>query len=316
MLSRRLIRIKILQILYAYYTAESPSINKSEKELHHSLKRAYDLYYYLLILIVDIANYAENRIELGKVKRRPIHEDLHPNTRFINNPVIQQIFKNREISIYLAENKLSWINYPEMIKSLYATLQSEAYFQEYMATPDVTYVHEKDAIIKFYMQTLPAFESLYPNLEEQSIYWNDDAEFVLNMIVKTIEKFKEERPGGASVMPMFKNQDDQDFVKELFRKSILNQKEYEELIKLHTQNWDYERIAFMDILIMQLAVTEALHFPSIPTRVTLNEYIEISKFYSTEKSSVFINGILDKIFQTLKQDNKLNKQGRGLIGDI
>jgi N utilization substance protein B len=158
-------------------------------------------------------------------------------------------------------------------------------------------------------------EDLYMVLEEQSIYWNDDIEFVISMISKTLKRFNEYSDSDQRLMPMFKDQEDRDFAKDLFRKAIINHDELRELIKVHSQNWDIERIAFMDILIMQLAISELLYFPSIPTKVSLNEYIELSKFYSTEKSRNFINGILDKTLKDLKKSGKVIKTGRGLMGE-
>jgi N utilization substance protein B len=316
MLSRRLLRIKILQVIYAFFKASNATIQKSEKELFHSIKKSYDLYYYLFILILDIALYDDKKIQLAREKRVPSAADLNPNMNFVNNRVINQIRENNQISIYVAENKLNWQKSPELIKKIYNHLITMDFYKEYMAKKTLTFKDEKQLVIDFYSRLVPEFDDLHGVLEEQSIYWNDDLDFVLAMIVKTLGKFKEKNTGGASMMPMYKNEDDKDFVKKLFRKSILNFDENEKFIKEVTKNWDVERIAFMDILIMQLAITEVMEFPSIPTKVSLNEYIEISKYYSTEKSSIFINGILDKVFIKLKNENKINKQGRGLIGEI
>jgi N utilization substance protein B len=168
---------------------------------------------------------------------------------------------------------------------------------------------------KIFNNILLVSEELSDELEEQSIYWNDDIEFVISVIGKTMKKFNEQSDTSVSLMPMFKDEDDREFAKELFRKSILNHDELQQLIKVHSNNWDVERIAFMDILIMQLAIAEFLYFPSIPTKVTMNEYIELSKYYSTEKSRNFINGILDKTLKDLKKEGKIKKTGRGLVGE-
>jgi len=316
MLSRRLLRIKILQIIYAFFKASNTTIQKSEKELFHSIKKSYDLYYYLFILIVEIALYDDKKIQLAREKRVPSAADLNPNMNFVNNKVINQIRENNQVSIYIAENKLHWQNSPELIKKIHNCLINMDFFKDYKEKKDLNYKDEKQLVIDFYSRLIPEYEDLNGVLEEQSIYWNDDLDFVLAMILKTLGKFKDQNTGGASMMPMYKNDDDKTFVKTLFRKSILNFSENEKFIKEVTKNWDVERIAFMDILIMQMAITEVMEFPSIPTKVSLNEYIEISKFYSTEKSSFFINGILDKVFLKLKNENKIQKQGRGLIGEI
>jgi N utilization substance protein B len=179
-----------------------------------------------------------------------------------------------------------------------------------------SFLDDRKFVDKIFNQIILLAEDLYDVLEEMSIYWNDDVEFTVSMISKTLKKFNPHSGSDQNLLPMFKDQDDRDFAKDLLRKAIINQDELRELIKEHSKNWDLDRIAFMDILIMQLAAAEFLYFPSIPTKVTLNEYIELSKYYSTEKSRNFINGILDKTLKDLKTSGKINKAGRGLIGEV
>ncbi len=315
MISRRLLRIKIMQLLYAFFNSADNSINKYEKDLIFSINKTYDLYHYLLLLVVDIADYARSRIEIARQKRIPTYEDINPNSRFIDNRVINQIRINESLLHYLNSIKLSWVNYPEMIRKLYEEISRDDYFKEYMNKEECSYEEDKKLVIWIFSDIIQYFELLDQNLEDQSIFWNDEMEFVISNIIKTIKKFKESDGEHSSLLSLYKNEDDKEFVKKLFRKVALNHKEYRSLIEDYTKNWDVDRIAFLDILIMQMAVAEAIEFPSIPTKVTYNEYIEIAKFYSTDKSSVFINGILDKIFQHLKDTNKIVKQGRGLIGE-
>jgi N utilization substance protein B len=175
---------------------------------------------------------------------------------------------------------------------------------------------DKKLILDVYTAEIVNSEGLYQVLEEQSIYWNDEVEFVISMIAKTIKGFHPADGENASLMPLFKNDDDREFARDLFRKVILHKEEFSKLVESYTENWDVERIAFLDLLILEMAITEAVAFPSIPTRVTINEYLEIAKFYSTEKSSVFINGVLDKIFKHLKEEKRIVKMGRGLIGEV
>ena len=315
MISRRIIRTKVLQILYAYYTSTDKSLNNAEKELFLCLRKTYDLYFYLLALVIEIADYAEQRIEIRKNKHQPTEEDLRPNTKFISNIVIHQLRENRALKAYLNQQKLSWANHPELIKELYLFLIESDFYTEYLADKNQSFMDDRKFVDKVFNQIILVTEDLYEVLEEQSIYWNDDMEFTVSMISKTLKKFHPQTESDQALMPMFKDQDDRDFAKELLRKSILNHDELRNLIKEHSRNWDLERIAFMDILIMQLAITEFMHFPSIPTKVSMNEYIELSKFYSTEKSRNFINGILDKTLKDLKTSGKINKTGRGLIGE-
>lgn len=315
MISRRIIRTKVLQVLYAYYSSEEKSINKSEKELLFCINKSYDLYHYLMALVIDIADYTEKRIEIKRKKHQPTDEDLNPNTKFITNQVIQQLRSNRQLNAYLEQKKLSWGNSPELIKELYLIMIESELYKNYMADKNRSFLDDRKFIEKLFNKIILLTEDLYIVLEEQSIYWNDDVEFVISMITKTIKRFNELTDSDQRLMPLFKDEEDRDFTKNLIRKAIINHEELRESIKLHSKNWDVERIAFMDILIMQLAITEFLYFPGIPTKVSMNEYIELSKFYSTEKSRNFINGILDKALKDLKNSGKVSKVGRGLIGE-
>lgn len=315
MISRRIIRTKVLQVLYAYYSSEEKSINNTEKELFFCIQKAYDLYHYLFTVVIDIADYAENRIEIKRNKHQPTYEDLNPNTKFISNQVIHQLRNNRQLNTYLDQKKLNWKDHPELIKELYLLMTDSDIYKGYMNDSNRSYLDDRKFIEKLFNKVILVSEDLYNVLEEQSIYWNDDVEFVISMIIKTLKRFNELTDSEQRLMPMFKDQEDRDFAKDLLRKSILNHKDLRVLIKEHSKNWDVERIAFMDILIMQLAIAEFLYFPTIPTKVSLNEYIELSKYYSTEKSRNFINGILDKTLKDLKRTEKISKEGRGLIGE-
>ncbi|HZJ74321.1 MAG TPA: transcription antitermination factor NusB [Perlabentimonas sp.] len=315
MISRRLLRIKVLQILFAFYRGENDSLAKAEKELLHSIKKGYDMYQYLFLLLLEIQDYAEKRIDLARQKLMPTHEDLHPNMRFVENPVFQIIRENESIQDYLTYHRLSWVNYPELIKKLYQKITASAYYEKYMELESVDFTAHKQVLNAILNKELLNFEDFELSLEEQSIYWNDDLEFMVGMAVKTIKKFKEEQSPSIPVLPMFKDDEDEDFAKLLLRKVVVKHSENKEIIDSYTKNWDVDRIAGMDILIMEMALTEIIEFPSIPVKVSFNEYIEISKYYSTEQSSTFINGVLDKIITVYRSENKIQKQGRGLIGE-
>lgn len=316
MISRRLLRIKVLQVLYAYYKSDQKDLNKSEKELFFSINKAYDLFYYILLLAIEVVDYAESRIELAKNKRMPSYEDLHPNTRLITNKYIGQLRDNRQFKRYLETSGISWSNHPEFIKELYNLFIEHPEYQEYMDADGSDYNRDKKIIIRFFNDVVFPNESLHQILEEKSIYWNDDLEFVISMVIKTVKKFRSDSTEELELPDLFKNDEDREFVKKLFRKATVYREMSLELIEEKASNWDLERIAFMDVLIMQLAITEMIEFRSIPTKVTLNEFLEIAKFYSTEKSNTFINGVLDKIMQKLKDEKKIIKTGRGLIGEI
>ncbi|HKK61123.1 MAG TPA: transcription antitermination factor NusB [Bacteroidales bacterium] len=321
MISRRQLRIKALQILYAYYKTGSSDVAKAEKELLFSINKAYDLYHYIFVLIIDIANLAESRIELSKKKLKPTAEDLNPNTRFINSNLLEQIRNTEQLNRYINAKKLNWANYPELIKDLLTSIQKNEDYIAFMNSEKVNFSDEKKLLISILTNVVYPNESLESVLEEQSIYWTDDLEYIISMVIKTLKIYRENGSAHDPLLDLFKNPDnskipeDKQFVIDLLRKTILNKDSYTEFIKSNTKNWDLDRIAFMDILIMQMAICEFINFPSIPTKVTLNEYLEISKLYSTNKSSVFINGVLDKVVMQLRKQNMINKTGRGLIGE-
>jgi transcription antitermination protein NusB len=316
MISRRILRIKVMQALYAYYKHNGESsLKKSEQEMLFSINKTYDLYHYFFLLILDIADYASSRIELAKQKKIPSNEDLHPNTKFIDNKLIEQLRINSQLLNYLNAKKLSWINHTDLIKELYSKLIESTFYQKYMAEGSYTYKGDLDLVCNMFSELLGQHEPLYQVLEEQSIYWNDEGEFILGINIKTIKKFREDQGADAKLLSLYKSSEDQEFPKKLIRKVILNSAAYSELIKKYSKNWEVDRIAFMDILLMQMAIAEVIEFSSIPMKVTLNEYLELAKFYSTSRSNIFINGILDKVFAYLKENKQIKKTGRGLIGD-
>ncbi|TAJ10483.1 transcription antitermination factor NusB [Marinilabiliaceae bacterium JC017] len=313
MLSRRLLRVKIMQMVYAYYKKGENTIQQTEKELFHSISKSHELYHFLLLLLTEIHAFAENRIEFGKQKRRPNHEDLNPNTRFIDNQFLRQLISNAKLNRYVDQTGLSWANHPEIVKNLYNEVVDSQLYQEYMNSDLCGYEDDKRFVVKLFEKVIAPYEPLYILIEEQSIYWNDEAEFVISMTIKTIKSFVQDKKEEQELLPEFKDQDDREFVKKLFRKAILNNDDYSKLIKQYTKNWDFDRVAFMDIVIMQIAIAELMEFPNIPVRVTLNEYIEIAKHYSTNKSGIFINGILDKIVSHLVREKKLLKPDKSYL---
>ena len=316
MLSRRLLRVKVMQVIYACQKNGDLSIQQSEKELFHSISKSFELYHLFLLLLVDIRGYAENRIEIGRNKKIPTEEDLNPNTRFIDNNLLIQLSGNEELLRFVEKTGLSWSNSPEIIRSLFDVISESENYKAYMNLPYTSYDDDKKFIVKLTEKVIAQYEPLYSQVEEQSIFWNDEAEFIMSMVIKTLKEFELVNGITQPLQEEFKDKDDQDFVKTLFRKSLLNQKEFIDLIKKFSQNWDLDRVAYMDIVLMQIALTEMIEFKEIPVKVTLNEYIEIAKHYSTPKSGLFINGILDKIVASLKTDGKIVKQGRGLLGEV
>ena len=307
MINRVLLRIKIVQILYSYYKSDSKSLPVAEKELFHSIEKTYDLYYHLLQLSVEITRYASDRIETKRNRLRPTEEDLNPNTRFIDNSFISQLSTNVQFNEYLADHKLSWVNYPEIIKELFEEVICTEFYSDYMNAESVDYAADKDIWRKIFKKVILQNESLDDSIQDQSIYWTDDIEMVVSFVIKTIKRFDASKGEEQELLPMFKDQEDIDFASKLIRSVLTKGPQLREMIDVNTKNWEIDRIAFMDIVIMEVALAELLDFPTIPVNVTLNEYIEIAKTYSTEKSGTFINGVLDNIVGQLKAENKLIK---------
>ena len=310
MISRRLLRTKILQVLYAHFNTEGTGYVKPEKDLVFSIQKGYDLYFYLLLLMVAVKRYAESRIELARNKKLPTYEDLHPNTRFVENEVIGQIEDNPKFKRYLAERRISWVDHPELIKNLYAKLIESPYYKEYMERTVSGYDNDKALLVDFYTGELEDDDMFFDILEAESIFWNDDIEFMVSMVIKTIQDL---RPGKTNILSLYKSDDDRDFAFTLLRETILHYDEYRKIIEEYVDNWDIERVAHIDNLILQMAINELVEFPSIPVKVTFDEYLELAKYYSTSKSSIFINGLIDKIASDLTEKGIITKMGRGLI---
>jgi N utilization substance protein B len=315
MISRRLLRIKALMALYAFNRREDDDVALAEKELIFSIEKTYDLYHYLILLVLEVADIASEKIDQALLKRMPTPEDLNPKRRFIDNQVIAQLRKNKAFNSYISSRKLSWINYSHIPRLMYNKMITWDKYEEYMSSEVHGYTSDRKFIINLITKLFAESEDLESSFEEQSIYWNDDTEYVAIMIEKTLKKFKSDSRENAPMMPLFKNKEDEDFVRILFRKTILNTRQYSELIDKNTTNWEVERIALMDILVMQLAITEIIEFQEIPVKVTLNEYIEIAKYYCTSKSSTFVNGILDNIVKEIREKGLFRKTGKGLIGE-
>ena len=312
MISRRMLRIKVVKALYAHMKSDADSLMASEKMLVMSIDKTYDLYFLLMSLVVEMAQYAEQRQEAAKNKKLPTYEDLNPNRKFVDNAVIRLLAQSDSVNDYLASRKLSWAKYPELVKSLYTQLEQSDYFKKYMTSQESSFREDLALITEFYTRELEESEILESALDEMSILWNDDLGFALIMVTRTLSNMRASHTD-VKVLPKFKSIEDLDFARELFAKAAVNFDNYQEEIEKYTRNWDVERIAFMDNLIMATAVAELVTFPSIPVKVTLDEYIEIAKYYSTHGSSTFINGILDKIVASFTEEGKINKSGRGLI---
>lgn len=307
MINRVLIRLKIVQIVYAYYQNGGKNLDTAEKELFFSLSKAYDMYNYLLLLMVEITKQAERKQSAAKSKLLPTAEELYPNTKFVDNRFIAQLEVNQQLLEFSETQKKTWENESEFIKGLCEKIMDSDIYKEYMASETSSYEEDRELWRKIYKRIIFNNPELDQVLEDQSLYWNDDKEIVDTFVLKTIKRFEEKNGAKQELLPEFKDEEDQDFARRLFRRTILNADYYRHLISENTRNWELDRVAFMDVIIMQIALAEILSFPNIPVSVSLNEYVEIAKLYSTPKSGSFINGTLDGIVNVLKKENKLTK---------
>ena len=307
MINRVLIRLKIVQIIYAYYQNGGKNLDTAEKELFFSLSKAYDLYNYLLLLMVEVTKQANKKLNAAKNKLIPAKEELFPNTKFVENRFIAQLEVNKQLLDFAGNQKKTWENEADFVKSLCEQIMESDIYKEYMASETSSYEEDREVWRKIYKKIIFNNAELDQVLEDQSLYWNDDKEIVDTFVLKTIKRFEEKNGAKQELLPEFKDDEDQDFARRLFRRAILNSDYYRHLISENTKNWDLDRVAFMDVIIMQIALAEVLSFPNIPVSVSLNEYVEIAKLYSTPKSGGFINGTLDGIVNQLKKENKLTK---------
>lgn len=314
MLNRRHLRIKVLQALYAYFQSNEDNFRRTENELMHAVERIQDLYLYLLLTFSEIKTIAENRIEENTKKIRPTEEDLNPNTKFIDNKIILLLEENKELRRLSEECKVNWVGdeHQEMFRKMFLIIKDSEIYFEYMNNESKTFEDDKAFALELFKVEIANSELLYNFFEEKSIHWMDDIDLACSMVLKTLKSVNEDE--ALELLPLYKEDDDeQDFIRELLRKTISMDKENEALIDDLTKNWELDRIAKMDVILMKMAITELQIFNNIPTKVTLNEYIEISKFYSTPKSNGFINGILDKAIDRLQAEKKIVKIGRGLM---
>lgn len=307
MINRILIRIRVIQIVYAWYQNRDKDLNQVERELLLGLQKSYDLYYYLLQLMIEITDLHEERVNTKKNKFLPTHEDLNPNMHLINNQFIRQLRNNTMFVSYTANRPMSWELNQNFVKGLLDKIIESNTYKEYTELTKPTYNDDKEFWRKSFKSFIHRNEALDDILEDESIFWNDDIEIVQSFVLKTIKQFNKTAAENFSLLPMFNDDEDKDYATTLLRETLANGQEYREMIAKNADNWDFERIAFMDVVIMQVAVAELYKFESIPIRVTLNEYIDLAKSYSTPKSSTFINGVLDAIVAELKKDKTIFK---------
>lgn len=312
MINRRHIRVKVMQSVYAMQQSKNDDLLKEEKFLKHSILKMFDLYVLNIQLLVKVQDLAAKKIELSKKKILATAEDLKPNTKFVNNSIINAIRESVSLESYLHVNKLeNWDLDDEYVKIIFEELQKSDLYQKYLDTVENSFKVDKAFVIDFFKEIIAPNEKLAEYFEDKMISWVDDIPFVNTWVVKSLSKQKPNKP--FLLGSLYKDKDDEDFVSDLFKKTMLHQHTFEEDIAEKTPNWEKERIAEIDMILIKMAITEFLHFASIPVRVTINEYIEIAKDYSTQKSGYFINGVLDKLSKDYLSLKKIKKIGRGLL---
>jgi len=309
-------RIKTFQILFSKFSQNEIDFDKSYKELQKSILKTQDLYFLLLRLLVDVKDLNREKLEINKNKHLATPEDLNPKTNFLENRIVKYIETNQQYLRYQNTNTLNWSNHSDIVEKIYkAFIQSEDY-QKYINTKQHNFKSEKQIISYFFEEIVGQSTEIINVLEEISIYWTEDFEFVINNILKTIRQFKENETEEKILSESYKNKDDKQFAYDLLKYTLQNHDEHIDLIEKYAKNWEIDRLIQVDILLIEMALSELIYLDSIPIKVSLDEYIELSKFYSSAKSKIFINGILDKIIVDFKENGKIQKKGRGLIGQI
>lgn len=312
MINRTLVRTKVVQTLFAHYYEDDSTLLGAKKNLLNSFSDTYALYMLMLEFVNEMVSAAEGRLAYEEERAKVLHEDYTPNLRFVNNRFAAQIFNNRPLRAYIEENKLSWDAAHSSLRVLWKEIQESECYRAYMALEAPTYEDDKQVWRKIVTDVLADNNELTAALEELEVTldrkgWTTDINVVLSYMVKTIKRFQEENGSNQQLLEMFDSEEELNFAKQLLRAAIDHHDDYMDLIEEHLKNWDIKRIAYMDRIILLTALAEITTFTNIPLEISMNEYLEIAKEYSTEKSHQFINGVLDEIVKKLKKENKLIK---------
>ena len=304
MINRKLIRVKIVQLTYAYYQNGHHNMDTAEKELLFSLSKAYDLYNYLLGLIVAITQEERRRVDIAT--RRAEREGTEtPSQRFAFNKFATQLEENKQLNLFMEDKKMSWENDVEAVRKLCDQIERSPLYQEYMMSDAEDYETDRELWRRIYRTLIQGNEDLDAILEEKSLYWNDDKEIVDTFVLKTIKRFDPANKADQELLPEYDDTEDREYALKLFRSTILNADTYQRYMSETSRNWNFSRLAYMDVVLMQIAIAEMLTFPNIPISVTINEYVDLAKLYSTPKSGGYINGMLDAIARHLVDTGRL-----------
>lgn len=312
MINRTMVRTRVVQTLFAYYDNAGETPSTARKELLHSFADTYSLYMMLLEFVNTLTRYAQEQLEESAARAKVTHREFIPNRRFVENKVARQVFENLNLRRFIDEQHLVWDAGMNAVQSVYKQLLAAPFYREYMKLPQVTYEDDKRVWRKIFSDIIPQNEEMYSAMDEMEVvldknHWSTDLEVVSSYVLKTIKRFREDSDANHPLLPMFEKEEEVKFGEDLLRYAIEHKEEYAEQVKNHLQHWDAERLAYMDRIILQTALAEILNFPEIALEVSMNEYLEIAKEYSGEKSHIFINGVLDEILKSMRQDNQIIK---------
>ena len=318
MLNRRYLRIKAMQAIYACIQSGNQRVDLIEKQMLHSIETLYELFIFQMSVISELVNFETIRIVDAGQKYFPSAEELNPNKKFISNRLIAQLTQNKDLIRKINYYHISWVGEYDIIHNIYTKLKDSRLYKDYMNSGISGYQEDKEFVSRIFKKFISESEALQSFFEEKNIFWSDDYYVAAYMAQKTLGTFSESDDENKTIPGLYKisqggDNEDKEFVVDLFRKTLLNLKEFDDLILKYVRNWEMERIAMLDNILMNMAITEILNFRSVPVKVSLNEYIDIAKEYSTPQSSIFINGILDSIVKELKEEKRIIKAGRGLI---
>ena len=318
MLYRRHLRIKVLQALYSWQTGGITDVIQGEKQLLESIDKLHDLFVYQLSLLVELKRFAEIRIQENKQKFYPTEDDLNPNLRFIENTVLIGIEQNNEFILSESKLKINWADQSDMVLKFYNILRSKGFYNKYMSAEKASIDDDKRLIIKIIDQLLPDFELLKAYYEEKSVYFTDGYDLVTLLLIKFVENFSHKYKPETALPGIYKPStngvnEDRDFVRKLYKLVLRNNEELNSELKTRTKNWEFERIPIMDVILLKMAIIELQEMETVPIKVTLNEYIELAKYFSTPNSKIFVNGVLDRLIREFKEEGKIKKAGRGLV---
>jgi len=314
MLNRRYLRIKVFQSLYAYWQSDSASAARIEKELFNGVERTYDLYLSLLLVFGELRHVGELIFEERKKKHLPTAEDLNPNRKFLDNPVLRTLAESDRLRLECEKRKVSWVGNHDLFLKLYRELEASELMASYVLEPTKGFRRDQGFIVELFSELIANNEALQEVYEARNIAWLEDLDLAASLVKRTLEQLRDGEGADLAMGELMRDdKEDHDFVSQLFRMCVEQGEEHEKSIAEKSSNWESDRIALSDMILMKMALTEVRIFDQIPVKVTMNEYIEIAKAYSTPKSKNFINGVLDKIFIEMRSDGRIRKVGRGLL---